>query len=162
MALTMKDLTAHLADEAQATLLEDWQWLPGADRSPILVTAMGNAILLDAADGTVHLLDTQRGEIGPLASSIEEFNVRLQQRDFVADVFAVDVVASLAAAGRRTAEGQVWGFRTPLVLGGDYAPENVEAVDVQVHFSILGQIHRQVRDLPEGSRITGITGGDDA
>ena len=126
-------------------------------RAPLLVTAMGNVILQDPVDGTVHVLDAQRGEIGPIASSIEEFNVRLAQRDYVAHLFAVDVVGSLLESGRRPGHGQVFGFRTPLVLGGDYAPENVEAVDVRVHFSILGQVHRQVRDLPDGTRVTGIT-----
>jgi hypothetical protein len=156
MPITMRDLTAHLADEDQAGLLADWQWLEGADRAPILVTAMGNAVLLDAADGTVHLLDTQRGEIGAVASSIEEFNVRLTQREFVAHVFAVDVVSSLLQSHEPLAPGQVWGFRTPLVLGGDYAPENVEAVDLCAHFSILGQVHQQVRELPAGARLTGL------
>lgn len=34
---------------------------------------------------------------------------------------------------------------------------NVEACDLMVHLSILGQIHRGVKNLPEGTQINRFT-----
>ena len=38
-------------------MLEDWRWLIGPDKQPILLAAIGNAFLQDEADGTVWCLD---------------------------------------------------------------------------------------------------------
>lgn len=37
---------------------------------------------------------------------------------------------------------------------------NIEAIGFVVSISILGQLHRQVRDLPPGTRISGFTFDD--
>jgi hypothetical protein len=52
--------------------------------------------------------------------------------------------------------GQVFDLRKPLVLGGEFTLDNIQPLDASVHFSLLGQIHRQVRELPEGTSISGV------
>ena len=51
------------------------------------------------------------------------------------------------------AEGQIYSYKTPPVLGGEYSTDNLEPTGIAVHFSVLGQIHRQVKDLPPGTKI---------
>jgi len=51
---------------------------------------------------------------------------------------------------------QVYSHKQLLVLGGADDIENVEASDVSVHISIHGQVHQQVRDLPEGTPVSEI------
>jgi hypothetical protein len=52
---------------------------------------------------------------------------------------------------------QVLSFKGAPVLGAAIAVENIEVMDFEVIVHITGQLHRQVRDMPPGSRITGFT-----
>jgi len=61
--------------------------------------------------------------------------------------------ADLRDAGRTLGPGQVFSWRTPPALGGELVADNLEPTDVAVHFSLTGQIHRQIADLPEGTPI---------
>ena len=49
--------------------------------------------------------------------------------------------------------GQCYSYKLPPILNGPIEPSNIEPADLPVHFSLLGQIHRQVKDLPEGTPI---------
>ena len=51
----------------------------------------------------------------------------------------------------------VYGFKTPPLLGGALEVDNVETIDFVVGLSIAGQIHDQIRGLPPGTRISGFT-----
>jgi hypothetical protein len=44
--------------------------------------------------------------------------------------------------------------RQPFVMGGDYVLENLAPVDVQVAAQKLGHLHEQIRDVPDGKKIT--------
>ena len=40
------------------------------------------------------------------------------------------------------------------ILGGELSVSNIQVIDFVVSINILGQLHRQVRDLPPGTRIS--------
>jgi hypothetical protein len=50
---------------------------------------------------------------------------------------------------------QELSFKVAPILGGVLAVESIELFDFVVIVHITGQPHRQVRDLPPGSRVTG-------
>jgi hypothetical protein len=57
--------------------------------------------------------------------------------------------------GKVPAAHQCYSYKLLPVLGGEMRAENVEIMDVDVGISITCQIHRQVKDLPEGTAIKG-------
>jgi hypothetical protein len=52
---------------------------------------------------------------------------------------------------------QVLSFKVAPILGAAIAVENIEVMDFEVIVHITGQLHRQVRDMPPGTRISGFT-----
>lgn len=48
------------------------------------------------------------------------------------------------------------GYRRPLFLGGKDVVENLELSDLDVYWTLMGQLRRQARGLPEGTPITGV------
>jgi hypothetical protein len=54
------------------------------------------------------------------------------------------------------AAGVCYSCKTPLSLGGQLEADNFERTDLQVHYSILGQLHQQTRHLPPGTKIDSI------
>ena len=159
MAITMNDLTVNFSHLDRDTLLEDWSWLIGPNKLPILVTAAGDAFVQDTYDGTVHFLDVGAGQMRPVAGDPDELHSLLANKEFVVNHLAVQMVRALIQSGMRLDAGQIYNFKVPPILGGKYALENVEVTDSAVHFSLTGQICRQAQDLPEGTPIDGFTIG---
>lgn len=157
MPITLDDLTVNFSGFDQRTILEDWRWLIGDSRHPILISAIGNAYLQDENNGTIFALEPGPGEMRELAPSISEFKELLQDKEFVTDEFAVEVISFLFSQGAKLEPGEVFGFIKPPVFGGEYECENLVPTDLSVHFSILGRIHDQVRSLPPGTPIRNVT-----
>jgi hypothetical protein len=157
MPITIADLTVNFSHVDRNSLLEEWRWSIGDAKLPILITAMGNAILQDSHEGSVWLLDTGTGEVRQIAASVNELHELLADRDFVYSEFLVEDFIGLREAGKVLAESQVYGYAKPPVLGGSFDAENLVPTDIKVHFSLSGQICRQVRDLPPGTQISGVT-----
>lgn len=49
------------------------------------------------------------------------------------------------------------GYKVPLFLGGEDTVENLELINLDVYWSITGQLIRATRHLPPGTSISGIT-----
>ena len=157
MSITLNDLTVNFKHLDRSALLEDWQWMIGDHKLPVLITAMGTAFLQDTQDGTISLLDPGEGKLRQIAQSIEEFQQLLSDQEFVLSEFLVEDFVSLRNGGKSLSHDQVFGFVQPPVLGGSFGVDNLEPTDMQVHFSLSGQIHRQVKDLPDGTPISNVS-----
>lgn len=156
MAITMNDLTVNFQHLDREALLSDWRWLIGPTKQPILLAAIGDAYLQDAEDGTIHLLDVGGGALEQIADSVEEFQALLGDREFVTDSFVPSTIVQLRNAGKTLEPGQIYSYVHPPILGGAYSIENLTPTDIAVHYSVLGQVHEQVKDLPEGTPISDI------
>ena len=63
----------------------------------------------------------------------------------------------LASGGQAPGLGQCVGYKVPLFLGGKDDISNVELTDLDVYWTICGQLLRKVRSLPAGTRVARIT-----
>ena len=155
MHITWNELTVNFQKHGAANLLRDWRWLLGEPMQLMIVSALGDMFLADA-EGRVHWLDTGAGQLQQVAESTEEFKRLMQQRENADQWFIPQLVGDLMTSGVHLAPGQCYSYKKPPILGGKIEPENFEPTDLSVHFSILGQIHRQVKDLPPGTKISNI------
>lgn len=143
--MILNDLTVNFKHLNREQLLSDWVWLVGPHLLPILLTAAGDAFLQDTNDGTIHFLDVVEGTLSLVAESPTEFQTLLTDRDFVGNHFVVELIGDLIQEGRRLKPGQIYSFIHPPILGGECTLENIEPADIEVHFSLSGQIHRQAQ-----------------
>ncbi len=154
--MTINDYLIDQSGHDWAAMLADWNWLLPADFSIWLVNRLGDLfIVLD--DGTVYMLDVGAGKFEKLADSQDDFIAKIDEGDNASDWLMIPLVDHCVETGLELSDGQVYSYRTPPILGGEYAVENIEVADLAVHFSVLGQIHRQVKDLPDGTSVSGIT-----
>lgn len=120
------------------------------------LTSMFGDVFLEGSDG-FWFLDTIDGTIirrWPDAAALQADMNKVDARE---QLLMPDLVAAAANTGLVPNEQQVLGFKIPPVLGGEISLDNLEAVDYVVAMHIAGQIHRQVKDLPPGTSISGIT-----
>lgn len=155
MPITMNDLTISPDAVDLVELLSDWEWAFPEALRPVLLTAMGD-VFAQGESGAVYFVDVVEGTVQSVADDGSVFQSQLSDPEFVTDHMFPARVIELRDAGKSLASGQVYSHRQPLVLGGSDDVDNVEVTDVGVHVSIHGQIHRQVKDLPDGASIDSI------
>jgi len=65
----------------------------------------------------------------------------------------IPVIDQLAASGCVLGPGQSYSYKILPVLGGSYKAENRVLLPIREHFGAWGSLHRQIEDLPDGSRV---------
>ncbi|MCK7598804.1 DUF1851 domain-containing protein [Microbulbifer sp. CAU 1566] len=151
--MTLNDLTVNFSHLEREKILSDWRWLIGDEKLPILITAFGEAFLQDVNDNSVHFLNVADGVISHIAASPEALKAKLSDKEFVSEFLAVQAVGDLRQADKLLEHGQVYSFKLAPALGGDITADNLEPSDIEVHFSVLGQIQEQVKNLPNGTEV---------
>ena len=127
-------------------------WLIGKDKKIILISTIGDAFLEDS-NGICYWLNVGEGIFEKVAENITEFETKLTDNEIVEDWFLVELVAELKKNGIELTKNNIYSYKTFPILGGEYLPENFEITDIEVHFEISGQIYKQVKDLPVGTKI---------
>lgn len=146
------DKSAVDADAGE--LMEEWLWLAPADAEPMLSTACGD-VFLRLPDGVVAFLDTYTGTCELVAPSYEVWKEMLGDAERKEAWFRGGLIEELRAAGLSRTPGQCFSPLVPQIVSGSWQPSNFHACDLLIHLSTLGQIHRQVKDLPPGTKISG-------
>ena len=155
MGLTLKDLTVNPTGLNRETFLSNWQWLMDEPMLPMMITAMGD-VFAKGRSGTVFFIDTSQGIIDKVSSDPDEFKELLRDKDFIAKRFYPGIISEMQDRGVILDQGQCYSYTQPLVLDGADEMENLDVSDISDHVSGLGQIHKQVKDLPPGTPITDI------
>jgi hypothetical protein len=148
----MPHLTIPLDAIDGTGLLQDWHWLLSGSHRLLAVTRMGDAFV-EMEHGGVIFLDTVKGAVSHAAPDQDAFFRLLQAGALDPTWFNPDMVVLLEARSEYLAPGQCYSYKLPRAVGGSFEPANVEATNALLHFSIMGQIHEQIRGLPSGTKI---------
>ena len=152
MKNNLDDFIVKFDNNSANRLINDWIWLIGDDKNPILVSSIGDLFLRDGKDN-IFLLNVGEGKLNLVANGIKEFESKLKDVDQVNKWFMIELIEELKNSGQYLNDKQVYSYRKLPVLGGDYSAGNFEATDIEVHFCVAGQIHERVKDLPPGTKI---------
>lgn len=150
----IKDITKIDTDD----ICSDWQWLLEQKYWPIMVTCSGDMFLTNANKG-IYWLDSGMGELTWVASDISQFHIALEDLDNFDKWLLASTVLDLIESGEQLNDNQVYSYKLMPILNGDYSKENFDKTDISVHFSITGQICRQIRRPdnriipPDGTRV---------
>jgi hypothetical protein len=155
--MELEALLVRISDlGSQTNILTEWTWLIGTQKRPFLFSALGDAFVQDMHDGAIDFLDVSAARLSRIAETADTMEKLLCDPAFVETYLCPQIVKDLRTQGRLLKSNQIYSFRVPLSLGGEITLHNIEIADVEVHFSITGQIERQIADLPEGARISGM------
>jgi hypothetical protein len=155
MRIDLSDLTIKFQTEISDRLTEDWAWLIGTNKKAILVSAIGDMFLTND-NGNIFWLDVGQGKMEMVAADKNEFEKRLTDIEQVNKWFMIDLTTQLRLSDKKLKEGQLFSYKKLPIIGGDYSIDNFEPTDMEVHFSFAGQIHNQIKDLPNGTKIKDI------
>lgn len=151
-------LEINLDPQNAKQLLQNWSWLVPDRYVPFSMTAFGDWFL-EGPGGKVYLLDLVAGNLKQIMASKAEFYATRGTQENLDEWYMAELAYLCYERGIRPGRGQCLGYKIPPVLNGELVPENIEVTNVIIHQSIMAQIHRGVKDLPEGTRINRFTVG---
>jgi hypothetical protein len=131
--------------------LEAWAWIDLSAKRPLFTSLFGDVFF--ESDEGCWWLDVGRGQL------TREWDDRAQMDTVLGtaageDEYLLAPLAERAAvAGLILTEDEIYDFATPPVLGGEYAIENLKPLPFEVALHLSGQIHEQIRDLPDGAQV---------
>ena len=134
-------------------LLHEWKWLVLGDCNVVAVSPVGDLFLEDG-ESRVHWLDVARGTISAIASSALEFR-EMTKNDANRNRWFMEELAAVAQRkGFRPGKGQCLAYKIPIVFKeSTTAPENMYVADLYEYVSFMGDIHRQISDVPDGGKV---------
>lgn len=150
-------LTKTFSEQQFAQALESWAWLGLAGRKPLFTSLFGD-VFLAGPDGCWYL-DTIEGALTRPWASAAELERDLSTEEGENRYLLAGLAEAAEARGLVLGPDQVYSFMPPPVLGGGVTVESVSVEDFAVAVNIAGQIHDQVRNLPPGTRISGVSLG---
>jgi len=133
-------------------ILAGWSCLLPPEFILWLVNRLGDLFLV-TDDGAVQMLDVGAGTLKKLAESRADFCRLVDEREIANDWLAIPLVDEMVASGMRLKPGQCYGFKTPPVLGGQYAVENLGPLSIADFLGAYSSIHEPIRNLPDGSQV---------
>lgn len=132
-------------------LLADWRWLCPDPVSLIARNLFGDLFLRDAK-GAILWLQVSTGELPEIAASEYEFRELLKLKD--EEWLAAADVQCAAERGLVPSEAQCIGFKIPVMFAESAAtPNNPYIADLYEYVSLLGHLHEQIRNCPDGTKI---------
>jgi hypothetical protein len=102
---------------------------------------------------SVLFLNAMTGSLEHIAKNYRELRQLLGCPEQAAPYLLPALVAELRSRGSFLAPGQCYSPNVLPALGGTMDPDNFAPVDWHVHLAIAGQIHQQIKDLPDGAQI---------
>lgn len=154
-AVTELALTRTFRPERYRDGLSSWRWLDLRGREPLFTSPFGD-VFFRAPDG-FWWLDTLEATLTRPWSTVDELRADLNSFEGQDRYLMAGLAQSAARRGLLPGPDQVYDFKVPPVLGGAVDVDNLDVTDLVVSLNIAGQIHGQVRDLPPGTPVAGIT-----
>ena len=66
----------------------------------------------------------------------------------------IPLVDEIVAADKTLSPGYCYSYLQLPILGGEYSINNTTMVPIKEHYGLSGEIHKQIKDLPDGSKVT--------
>lgn len=117
-----------------------------------MASLSGDGFLSDPS-GAVWWLNTGEAKLSKIASSRNEFQELLKKKENKDLWLMYPLICQFIRSGKVPLLGQCFGFKTLPVLGGKYDADNMIPIKMSEHFGVTGDIHQQIKDLPEGTTV---------
>ena len=99
------------------------------------------------------MLDVGSGEFSLIAESVSDFEKQAATPEKQEQWFAKTDEDSARARGLIPSPSQCIGFSTPLVFAETGHPNPADIIDLYENVGFLGDIHRQIANLPDGAKV---------
>lgn len=133
-------------------LLSEWRWLCPQPMALVARSAFGDLFLRDEA-GRVFKLDIAIGQMQELTGSEAEFRNFASRKEKREEWFAESDELAAFEKGLKPNQDQCIVFKTPIMFAEAGTPNNAYVGSLYEQVSFLGDLNRQLSQLPDGSKV---------
>lgn len=138
-------------------LIGEWRWLI-PDSVRLLAISTFGELVLQKNDGSVWYLDIHAGSIERVANTSNDLQKKMATTGFEQFLLKTKERELLASKGWKPAKDECFTYKMPVVFAeGDH---DICTVNVYEAVGFLGNVHRQIKDLPEGAKVRFAIQGD--
>ena len=134
--------------------LESWDWMDFSDKTPFITTAFGD-ILFESKEG-IFFLDSIGGSLDKVTVTKKELQNILNTEDGQDHFLMAGLVVAARNEGLFLDEGECYDFKVSPALSGPMDIGNLQKMSFKVSLHIAGQLMKQLKDLPPGTKINSI------
>lgn len=130
----------------------------GDDFRPFAYNWLGQIFMIDDREGRGHVMIMRIDTITTAYTDtgfLEYLNDELPENPERS--LHVTQYGEWAASHGPVGPGECVGYKVPFFLGGDDSPDNMEVIDMDVYWTMTGQLWRAYLGLPEGTEIGSVT-----
>ncbi|MFE3229451.1 hypothetical protein [Nocardia sp. NPDC059228] len=131
--------------------LESWAWIGLEGKEPAFASLFGD-IFFDSQDG-IWVLDLVEGALEWRWDDLEECRSELETAEGQEDWLWADLAQAAFERGLRPKRSEILDFAVPPKIGGELSVDNVHVMDFVTGVGMAGQIHQQLRHVPEGATV---------
>ena len=135
--------------------LEAWAWIGLEGKAPLFTSPFGDVFLQDATG--IWYLDRIEGSLSREWTDGRALQQVLNTVEGQDRYLLIGLAVDAEESGLMPGPNEIYDFRVPPVLGAPIEVANVEVSDLTVALHLSGQLHQQVKDLPPGTTISGVT-----
>ncbi len=132
--------------------LEAWDWLDFSGKTPVITTCFGDVFF--ESDEGIYFLDSIGGSLDKVATSKSELQDILNTEDGKDHFLMAGLVALARDSGLILEEGECYDFTISPALSGSMELSNMQKMSFKVSLHISGQLMKQIKDLPPGTKIS--------
>jgi hypothetical protein len=136
-----------------------WAWVLPNSVHIVAISPFGNVIVA-CADGSLWRVCPESLSAEKISNE-SNFAAVLEDEEFREDWLFEGFVAAAQASLGSVGEGQCYGFNIWPVMGGTYTPDNFAIKTLTEWLAVSGDVGRQIKDLPPGTKITLDVVGDE-
>ena len=137
----------------ETLLLEQWRWLCLEPVRLVARNGLGD-LFLRTIEGKVLWLNVHSGTLVEVSESESSFEDALRQSPKRELWLAEEQLTTLAERGLKPNQLQCIGFKMPIVFAESVnVGENAYVADLYEQVSFLGDLHRQIADTPNGTKV---------
>jgi hypothetical protein len=133
-------------------LLQNWRWLCPQKLKLVARNVFGDLFLSDES-GLIFRLDVAIGELEKVADSEDQFLENANSDEQRNEWFAEDDERAAASRALTPTLDQCIGFSVPLMFKEAGSPDTSYVLDIYDCVGCLGDMHRQIGALPDGSKV---------
>lgn len=131
--------------------LECWAWIGLEGREPVFASPFGD-IFFESQDG-VWILDIVEGTLDWGWVDLGECGSALETVAGQEDWLRADLAHAAFEHGLRPKRSEILDFAVPPKVGGELSLDNVHVMDFVTAVGMAGQIHEQLRHVPDGAAV---------
>jgi hypothetical protein len=114
---------------------------------PLFLSAFGDWVF-GRPDGSLWLLSVLEGNYTQIAQDTREYNTLNKSPEWIEQTFIAGWFSIAAGHGLEPQIDECLGWKIAPILGGQFAVSNLQLFPMNVYQSLMGQLHRQLRQRP--------------